>query len=222
MIDCVVRRSKLDLYRKNVTDHPRSFMNDSIDTLLQQGFIQATAQLANFARQDNWLTNLQIAFGSNFDTDVALKIASQFQAGDFTLLPKIQILTEGELGRANGAYARELDRILVSSDFLAQMDGDVNAVAELLIEEIGHKLDCVLNGTEDSPGDEGAIFLILVTGHPLSAETLAALRATEDRGVVNIDGRQVAIEKQDFWPFEGDNAESRAAFSDFLDWYLRD
>ncbi|NJR32123.1 MAG: hypothetical protein HC778_03755 [Chamaesiphon sp. CSU_1_12] len=111
---------------------------------------------------------------------------------------------------------------LVSSDFLAQMDGDVNAVAELLLEEIGHKLDCVLNGIEDSPGDEGAIFLILVTGHPLSAETLAALRSSEDRGVVNIDGRQVAIEKQEFWPFEGDNEESRTAFSDFLDWYLLD
>lgn len=197
-------------------------MNDAIDTLIRQGFIQATAQLTNFSRQDNWLTQLQIAFGDNVDTDVALEIASQFQAGDFTLLPKLQVLTQGELGSANGAYVSELDRILVSSDFLAQIDGDINAVAELLIEEIGHKLDCVLNGIEDSPGDEGAIFLILVTGHPLSAETLAALRSLDDRGVVNIDGRQVAIEKQDFWPFEGDNEENRAAFSDFLDWYLRD
>ena len=197
-------------------------MNDAIDTLIRQGFIQATAQLTNFSRQDNWLTQLQIAFGDNVDTDVALEIASQFQAGDFTLLPKLQVLTQGDLGSANGAYVSELDRILVSSDFLAQIDGDINAVAELLIEEIGHKLDCVLYGIEDSPGDEGAIFLILVTGHPLSAETLAALRSLDDRGVVNIDGRQVAIEKQDFWPFEGDNEENRAAFSDFLDWYLRD
>jgi hypothetical protein len=197
-------------------------MNDATDTLLRQGSIQATVQLRNFARQDNWLTQLQIAFGNDFDTDVALEIASQFQAGDFTLIPKIQVLTEGELGNANGAYVSELDRILVSSDFLAQMDGDVNAVAELLIEEIGHKLDCVLNGCVDSPGDEGAIFLILVTGHPLSAQTLAALRSSDDRAVINLDGRQVAIEKQEFWPMGGDNEESRAAFSDFLDWYLSD
>jgi hypothetical protein len=195
-------------------------MNETTDTLLKQGFIQATAQLRNFARQDNWLAHLQIAFGNNFDPAVALNVASQFQAGDFTLLPKIQVLTGGELGSANGAYASELDRILVSADFLAQMDGDVNAVAELLIEEIGHKLDCVLNGNIDSPGDEGAIFLILVTGHPLSAATLATLRATEDRAVVNVGGRQVAIEKQDFWPIDGDNEESRTAFGDFLDWYL--
>jgi hypothetical protein len=197
-------------------------MNDATEILIGQGSIQATTQLRNFARQDNWLANLQIAFGSKFDPDVALNIASQFQAGDFTLLPKIQVMTGGELGSANGAYASELDRILISSDFLAQMDGDVNAVAELLIEEIGHKLDCVLNGTEDSPGDEGAIFLILVTGHPLSAETLATLRSTEDRTSVNICGRQVAIEKQEFWPFDGDNAESRTAFSELLDWYFSD
>ncbi len=195
-------------------------MNDTTDTLLKQGFVQATAQLRHFARQDNWISQLQIAFGSNFDTEVALNIASQFQAGDFTLLPKIQVLTGGELGNANGAYASELDRILVSKDFLVQMDGDVNAVAELLLEEIGHKLDCLLNGTVDSPGDEGAIFLILVTGHPLSAATLAALRATEDRAVVNVGGRQVAIEKQDFWPIDGDNEESRTAFGDLLDWYF--
>jgi hypothetical protein len=197
-------------------------MKEATDILLRQGLIQATAQLRNFARQDNWLANLQIAFGSNFDTDVALNIASQFQAGDFTLLPKVRVLTEGELGSANGAYASELDRILVSADFLAQMAGDVNAVAELLIEEVGHKLDCVLNGHQDSPGDEGAIFLILVTGHPLSAETLAALRSIDDRAVVNIDGIPVAIEKQDFWPFDGDNEESRTAFSELLDWYFSD
>jgi hypothetical protein len=197
-------------------------MNDTTDTLLRQGFIQATAQLSNFARQDNWLENLQIAFGNNFDTEVALDIARQFQVGNFTLLPKIQVLTGGELGTANGAYTNELDRILVSVDFLVQMQGDVNAVAELLLEEIGHKLDCILNGCVDSPGDEGAIFLILVTGHPLSARTLAALSSIDDRAVVNIDGRQVAIEKQDFWPIGGDNQDSRQAFSDFLDWYFID
>jgi hypothetical protein len=197
-------------------------MNDTTDTLLRQGFIQATAQLRNFAGQANWLENLQIAFGKNFDTEVALNLASQFQAGDFSLLPKIQVLTGGELGSANGAYASELDRILVSQEFLVQIKGDVNAVAELLLEEIGHKLDCVLNGCVDSPGDEGAIFLLLVTGYPLYAETLAALRSIDDRAVVEIDGRQVAIEKQDFWPLGGDNEESRQAFSNFLDWYFSD
>jgi hypothetical protein len=197
-------------------------MNDTTENLLRQAFIQATAQLRNFAGQENWLANLQIAFGNEFDTELALDLARQFQAGDFAILPKIQVLTEGELGSANGAYASELDRILVSQDFLIQMKDDVNAVAELLIEEIGHKLDCVLNGCVDSPGDEGAIFLLLVTGHPLSAETLAALRSIDDRAVVNIDGSQVAIEKQDFWPIGGDNEESRQAFSNFLDWYFSD
>ncbi len=195
-------------------------MHNSTATLLRQGFIQATAQLSHFARQDNWIAQLQIAFGCNFDVDVAMKIASQFQAGDFSLLPKIQVLTDGELGHANGAYAGAVDRILVSAEFLAQMEGDVNAVAELLLEEIGHKLDCVLNGSVDSPGDEGAIFLLLVTGYPLTEDTLAALRATEDRAVVTVGGNRLSIEKQDYWPIAGDDEASRASFSDFINWFF--
>ncbi len=195
-------------------------MNASFGTLLKQSFIQATAQLKHFARQDNYLSELQIAFGANFDPAIAIDIASQFRAGDFRVLPKLQVLTEGELGKANGAYTRELDRILISSDFLVQMNGDVNAVAELLIEEIGHKLDYLLNGDVDSPGDEGAIFLLLVTGYPLSEEILAALRATNDRDIVTVGGRQISIEKQDYWPITGDDEASRTSFSDFINWYF--
>ncbi len=195
-------------------------MNTAADILLRQGLIQATVQLSHFARQDNWLSHLQIAFGDKFDPQLAANIASQFQAGDFSLLPKIQVLTDGELGSANGAYACELDRILVSLAFLEQMAGDINAVAELLLEEIGHKLDCVLNGNVDSPGDEGAIFLLLATGYPLSEDTLAALRATDDREVVKIDGKLVSIEKQDFRIQNSADTEIRTEFGKFIEWFF--
>ncbi len=58
----------------------------------------------------------------------------------------------------NGGYAADLDEILVSADFLARHQDDPLAVGGLLLEEIRHKIDQVLNGNVDSPGDEGAIF----------------------------------------------------------------
>jgi hypothetical protein len=198
-------------------------MQISTISLLDRGFTQATAQLRHFAQQDEFIAQLHIAFGNNFDENIAQRIALQFQAGDFSLLPKIQVLTGGELGTANGAYAEDLDQILVSSDFLDQIEDDVNAVAELLLEEIGHKLDCLLNGSVDSPGDEGAIFLLLATGYPLSAATLAALRGTDDHAFIKMDGQLVGVEQQNFDPMEtipdGDETDD-APFGDFINWFF--
>jgi trimeric autotransporter adhesin len=173
-------------------------MKITTDSLLGQGLAQATAILKQIAGQANFVDRLRIAFGDNFDAKIALGIASQFQAGDFSLLPDIQVLTGGELGGANGAYAADLDEIFVSSDFLANHSGDVNAVAELVLEEIGHKLDRLLNGTVDSPGDEGAIFRLLATGQTLSDPTLAGLRTQDDHAVISVGGQSVSIETQNY------------------------
>jgi Ca2+-binding RTX toxin-like protein/protocatechuate 3,4-dioxygenase beta subunit len=173
-------------------------MNPLTNLLLQQGLTQATAILQQFAGQTNFLAQLRTAFGDNFDSQIGLGVGSQFQAGDFSLVPEIRVLNRGELGIANGAYAGDLDEIFVSADFLAGQQGDVNAIAELLLEEIGHKLDRLLNGNVDSPGDEGAIFRLLATGQGLSAETLARLRTQDDRAVMMVDGQSVTIETQDF------------------------
>jgi RHS repeat-associated protein len=180
-------------------------MNLLTDVLLRQGLAQATATLRQFARQANFIEQLRMAFGENFDGSIGLEIGSQFQVGDFRLLPDIQILSREELGTANGAYAGDLDKIFVAADFLAQHQGDVNAVSELLLEEIGHKLDRLLNGSVDSPGDEGAIFRLLATGQTLSADTLSGLKRQDDHAVITIDGQTVAIEKQDFTGTTGDD-----------------
>jgi Ca2+-binding RTX toxin-like protein len=75
----------------------------------------------------------------------------------------------------------------------------VAAVAGLLLEEFGHKIDRVLNGNIDSPGDEGAIFRSLVTGQSLSTEMFVGLRSKDDRSTILLDGKAVEVEKQDFF-----------------------
>jgi hypothetical protein len=195
--------------------------------LLDRGFAQAIAQLRHFAEQDDFLAQLHIAFGDNFDPQIAEGIASQLQAGDLSLVPKIRVLTEGELGTANGAYAEALDTILISADFLDRAEDDINAVAELLLEEIGHKLDCILNGCVDSPGDEGAIFLLLATGYPLSEHTLAELRAADDHAVIQVAGQLVGVEQQDFNELEtlaeeqdDEDDQADASLGEFTDWFF--
>jgi hypothetical protein len=136
-----------------------------------------------FAATDSFESSIESIFVTNIGVAA---IRQQCLSGDFSLIPEMRVLSNGELGTANGAYAASLDEILVSSDFLAQHQDGVAAVAGLLLEEVGHKLDRVLNGRIDSPGDEGAIFRILASGQTLSPETLAGLRATDDREVITV------------------------------------
>jgi Ca2+-binding RTX toxin-like protein len=180
-------------------------MNLLTNSLLAQSLTQATTRLQNFAQQPDFLEQLRVAFGDRFDSNLALDIASQFRSGDFSLIPDLRILSNGELGDANGAYAGDLDEIFVSSDFLAQRQGDVPAITNLLLEEFGHKLDRLLNRNVDSPGDEGAIFAALAQGQALSTDELAQLRAEDDHRTIVVDGKAVEIEMETWTGTAGDD-----------------
>jgi Ca2+-binding RTX toxin-like protein len=190
-------------------------MNPLTNPLLAQSLAQVTVTLQYFAYQPNFLEQLRVAFGDDFDSSVALGIRQLFQSGDFSLIPDLQVLSNGELGAANGAYAGDLDEIFVSSDFLAGQ-GDVAAITNLLLEEFGHKLDRLLNGNVDSPGDEGAIFAALSQGQNLSTDALAQLRAEDDHRTISVDGKAVAIEMENFFGTPGDDYRFSGDFNNYF------
>jgi Domain of unknown function (DUF4114)/RTX calcium-binding nonapeptide repeat (4 copies) len=169
------------------------------------------SQLSQFATQGNFNTVIATAFGEQIDQLQLEDLRKQLLNGDFSVIPDIQVLYGGELGTANGAYSSELDRIFVSSDFLAHASEKM--VTSLLLEEVGHRIDRLLNSNMDSPGDEGEIFSLLVTGNDLSPETLAVLKSQNDHGMIRINETssgqdietRITIEKQDITGTEGDD-----------------
>jgi Ca2+-binding RTX toxin-like protein/pimeloyl-ACP methyl ester carboxylesterase len=166
--------------------------------MLEPQVVQVVQQyLAQFATTKSFKDTMSSIFGDNFN-DLGTVIQQQWLNGDFSLIPEIRVLFNGELGTANGAYAEDLDEILVSADFLKRHQDDPVAVAGLLLEEIGHRIDRVLNGDVDSPGDEGAIFRLLVTGQSLSSEMLAGLRVQDDHAIITLDNEQIEVEQQSF------------------------
>ena len=170
--------------------------------MLNPQAIQSVYQyLAKFVTTEDFESSIESIFGTGIDQVQLVTIRQQWLDGDFSVIPTIEVVTNGELGTANGGYAASIDKILVSSGFLAQHQDDLSAVAGLLLEEVGHKLDRVLNGNIDSPGDEGAIFRSLVTGQTLSPQALAGLRAKDDQAVIVLDGNSLEIEKQDPEPY---------------------
>ncbi|MFN7339337.1 MAG: hypothetical protein ACK5TF_06585, partial [bacterium] len=165
-------------------------LDSDIISALQQATLLISGKLQQFADDSAFGDKIQVAFGTAVNTD---ELQSQWQAGDLTGFPIMEIVAGNDLNGANGAYAIANNRIYLSYEFLSQNQGNLGAIVALLLEEYGHYVDGVLNST-DAPGDEGAIFASLVLGESLSEEALAYMKAEDDRGVINVDGQVIAVE----------------------------
>ena len=154
-----------------------------------------SGQLGDFAKLDNFWDLFEIAFGKEYDQAAALKLRSQWQVGDFSQFPEIEVISSSILGDANGAYAGSTNKIYLSDAYVNGAATD--ALVNTLLEEYGHFVDAQINQV-DSAGDEGAIFAALVQRESLSDEDLQLLRAEDDRTVIILDGQSVAIEQQNF------------------------
>ncbi|MEA5537107.1 hypothetical protein [Crocosphaera sp. XPORK-15E] len=138
-------------------------------------------------------TQLDLAFGSNYNQTVASQLFTAFSQGDFSSVPEIKILSDEVLGATNGAYSASKNQIYLNERFLSANAGNVKAIASVIIEEIGHYIDAQIN-TTDSAGDEGDIFARLVQGETLTSNVLANLKAEDDSKTIVLGGEAVEIE----------------------------
>jgi len=152
-------------------------------------------QLGAFSRVDNFWDLFDTAFGTAYDYGLAVKLRTQWQAGDFSQSPPVEVISSSVLGSANGAYASSTSKIYLSANYVATATQE-NLVSTLL-EEIGHFVDAQINLT-DSAGDEGAIFAKLVQGYSLDTATLQALKAEDDHANITVNGQAIQVEQQNF------------------------
>ncbi len=164
-------------------------MSDSTDKLLWHNGLQlALAQLENFASSPDLAAQLALVFGAT-DPEAAQQLITDLGLG--LALPEILVADRDLLHGAIGAFADH--QIYLSRNFLQANQQNPQVVAGVILEEIGHYLDSLLQST-DSPGDEGAIFAATVMGRTLTDRELAGLRQENDRGIIMINGRSIAAE----------------------------
>ncbi|MBC1197743.1 choice-of-anchor C family protein, partial [Microcystis aeruginosa BLCCF158] len=175
----------------NLTLESALTLDSDIISPLQQATLLISGKLQQFANDSAFGDKIQVAFGTAVNTD---ELQSQWQAGDLTGFPIMEIVAGNHLNGANGAYAIVNNRIYLSYEFLSQNQGNLGAIVALLLEEYGHYVDGVLNST-DALGDEGAIFASLVLGESLSEEALAYMKAGDDAGVINLNGEVITVEQ---------------------------
>jgi|688.fasta_scaffold28952_3 Ca2+-binding RTX toxin-like protein len=148
-------------------------------------------QLTDFANLSNFWSLFDTAFGSSYDFATAASFRSQWQGGDFSLFPQIEVVSSDVLGSANGAYAISTNKIYLSDGFISSASQE--SLVAVILEEYGHFVDAQVN-TKDTAGDEGELFSALVRGVSLSAAELSRIKTEDDHAVAIINGQATAIE----------------------------
>ncbi|HIK08062.1 MAG TPA: hypothetical protein IGS40_25820, partial [Trichormus sp. M33_DOE_039] len=183
-----------------VVESPLSVDTTTLGTL-EQALVLVQERLRAFADDSDFAQKMAVAFGEGAAVDF---LRTTWLAGDFSIIPQIAIRNAADINGANGAYGVFTNRIYLSWEFLQANHGNPENLVGLLLEEIGHRVDSILND-DDSAGDEGAIFSALVHGESLGNEALAQLKAEDDSAVITIDGQAIAVEQQNFTGTNGNN-----------------
>jgi hypothetical protein len=169
--------------------------NNSSDALTGEAMNIAKGKLLELAQSPDFIEKMNIPFGENWNREVANILKQNWLQGDFSFIPPVEIVSKGEIAGANGAFAQATDTIYLSQKFLRENGTNSQAVADVLLEEIGHSIDSKINVT-DSPGDEGEIFGGIVQGKEWSSQEFSTLKTESDNGTIIIGEIRLPVEQQ--------------------------
>ncbi len=161
------------------------------DDYLKQTLLPLVQQeLRDFRESPDFASKMNLAFGNGFDREPD----KSWQALDKLISANIVLgdILPSERLQAKGAF--DGDRIYLSKELLDPQLVAPQAAASVLLEEMGHYIDSQIN-SQDTPGDEGAIFAKLVLDLPFAPGELAALQAEDDWGtLIGSDGSSIPVE----------------------------
>ncbi len=118
------------------------------------------------------------------------------RSGEFNV--RVEFLSGDTLQGAKGAFTAEGPQggfvIYLNQDWI-QAGADAGAITRVLTEEFGHALDAHLNGGQDTAGDEGEAFALMLANGTLRLQPVATL---EDGGTIEVLGQNVSVEFAQF------------------------
>lgn len=195
-VEAVDKTVQLELFNRSATPVSEATVTAQTD---------AEKIVANFlARPDAKDTLFAIFKGNQSGTEPtpewtsALdKLLADAQSG--TLKLNLELRSNAELSGAKGAFAAQgtqgLPTIYLNSDWAAS--ADAASIERVLVEEMGHYLDELLNPASDTAGDEGEIFsrVVIDAANPLEVSFLSS---QDDHATLTIDGQNVMAELASF------------------------
>ncbi|MFM8524656.1 MAG: Ig-like domain-containing protein, partial [Cyanobacteriota bacterium] len=162
--------------------------------LLAAALVSVEAKLLSFAQGERFSSLINEVYGAGGAPAAALRQRLLSRGNlDLRLVSLSSTAMNGALGGYSPTGEGNAPTIYLNADLLSGAAGSA-ALERVLLEEIGHHFDRLLNGDRDTAGDEGQLFASRVLGDVLSASQLAAIRSENDLGVVQVGGRQVIVE----------------------------
>ncbi len=150
--------------------------------------------LEDFANSSDFYRQSTEVFGQNFNQEKLFSLQQEWQNSDFHQLPRIELLSSGELKGANGAFAEANNTIYLSEEYLQQNWERPEKIVEVILEEVGHFVDAQIN-SQDASGDEGAIFSALLRGMKLSPQEMASLKVEDDSNTITLADQNIQVEQ---------------------------
>ncbi|MFM7440235.1 MAG: hypothetical protein ACKO2V_16840, partial [Snowella sp.] len=105
-------------------------LNASYTTILNTAIADVTSVLTTFAADPLFAEKFALAFGITVSSEQFLQTVA--------VLPQIEVLADGELQGALGAFSAQTQKIYLWESLLK---GDLARLRSVLIEEIGHFVD---------------------------------------------------------------------------------
>ncbi len=171
-------------------------VNDSTSTnLVEQATQQVYGLLTAFATDNEFENKVTLAFGEGFNIERLETLRQQWLVGDFTAFPVIEVRSSAELNGANGAFAAVTNTIYLSAEYLEENEENLEAIADVVLEEYGHFVDAEVNEL-DAAGDEGDIFSALVQGKTITENQLQLLKHEHDIDSLYLDKNIIEVEQQ--------------------------
>lgn len=171
-----------------------SSLDPDINGILNTGLQTAIGQLKKFVTDPAFSEKMTIDFGEGIDLESVTSLIENLSNGQF--LPKIEILSAKNINGYKGAFDLLTNTVYISEDFLLQNANNPDAIASVLLEEIGHSIDSRVNPI-DAVGDEGEIFSALVRGTTLSQTDILALKSENDQVTISPNGQPILVETSD-------------------------
>ena len=104
---------------------------------------------------------------------------------------KLSLVSASDINGAIGAFYRASSSsglIFINKDHL--IDSTPESLAKVIVEEIGHGIDFLVNDSKDTPGDEGKV----LANHIFPSENLTLNQSENDHGAVWLDGQELPVE----------------------------
>ncbi|MEG4172040.1 MULTISPECIES: CHAP domain-containing protein [unclassified Microcoleus] len=163
-------------------------------SVIEQAQEIASSYLKRFANAANFNQDMKLAFGDDIDLAAAQTIVQAAASGNTKNLPRVTVISSSHINNANGAFDSLNGEIYLSKEYIQQNANNPEAVASVLLEEMGHFIDSRIN-IADAAGDEGEIFAAVVRGKELSKPEILALKSEDDAATITLGGKTVFIEQ---------------------------